>query len=265
MIMKHLLRYFHLWTKLSAISFLTYFTTRIDIVIFLVGKLLRFVFFIIFLLTLFTKTELLASYTAIQMLFFFLTYNVIDSLTQMFFREVYRFRPMVVSGDFDLVLVKPMNPLFRVLAGGADPLDLIMLVPEIGALIYVASKLEGVSVLSTAFYLLLILNSFLITTGFHVLVLALAIVTTEIDHAIMIYRDLTSMGRVPVDIYQEPLRSIITFAIPVGVMMTFPAKALMGLLTPSAMITSIFFSGVFFLICLRLWRYALTKYSSASS
>jgi len=41
---------------------------------------------------------------------------------QLLFRDVYRFRPKVVSGDFDLILVKPINPLFRVLLGGADPL-----------------------------------------------------------------------------------------------------------------------------------------------
>lgn len=258
-------KYFSLWLKLTINSFQSALTNRLSAGMFFVAKLLRFVFFLIFLISLFARTEFLASYTALQTIFFFLTYNILDTATQLFYREVYRFRPMVVSGDFDLVLVKPTNPLFRALAGGADPLDLLMMIPYIGALVYVASLLSSVNIANISLYFLLLLNGFFLATGFHILVLALAIVTTEIDHAIMIYRDLVSMGRVPIDIYREPLRSVLTFVIPVGIMMTFPAKALMGLLTPQIAIISIIISSIFFFVCMRLWRYALTQYSSASS
>lgn len=241
------------------------FTSRFNAVLFFIGKLFRFLFFIVFLLAIFGKTDRLAQYSVNQTLFFFLTFNLIDTVTQLFYREVYRFRPMVVSGNFDLVLVKPMNPLFRALAGGADPLDLLMLFPYIGALMYVGAQVDGWSIGTVILYILLIANGFLIATGFHILVLALAIVTTEIDHAVMIYRDLTSMGRVPIDIYQEPLRSLLTFVIPIGIMMTFPAKAFLGMLTPSFITISLVVGVGFFFLTLRMWRLALTKYSSASS
>jgi ABC-2 type transport system permease protein len=90
-------------------------------------------------------------------------------------------------------------------------------------------------------------------------------VTTEIDHAVMIYRDLTSMGRVPVDIYKEPLRSVITFAIPVGIMMTFPAKAFLGMLSWQFIVLSLVLGLLFFVLSLRIWHYALSRYASASS
>ncbi len=233
--------------------------------LFLVGKLLRFIFFGVFLIVLFSKTQFIANYTLMQGLFFFLTFNLIETATQLFFREVYRFRQLVVSGDFDLVLVKPMNPLFRALAGGADPLDLLMLIPYVWALIFVGGNIGNLTVSGVMVYGVLLVNGFLIATGFHILVLALAIVTTEIDHAIMIYRDVTSMGRLPIDIYREPLKSFLTFVIPVGVMMTFPAKALFGLLSPGFIAISLLVGGLFFLFSVRIWKYALTKYASASS
>ncbi len=239
-------------------------SSRFGASLFLIGKTLRFVFFLIFLLTLFTQTQLLVSYTQSQMIFFFLTFNFIDTLTQLFFREVYRFRPMVVSGDFDLVLVKPISPLFRVLIGGADPLDLLMLIPYVGALLHVAIQL-GITPVGVFLYLLLLVNAIAIASGFHIFVLALAILTTEIDHTIMIYRDLTSMGRVPVDIYHEPLRSIITFVIPVGVMMTFPAKALLGMLSLKFILVSCLIGAGFLALSLSMWKYSLSRYSSASS
>lgn len=263
--MKSFIRYFHLWQKLTINSFLVVLTDRFNALIFLIGKILRFGFFIIFLLTIFTQTKILHQYDVNQTVFFFLTFNLIDTVTQLFFREAYRFRPLVVSGDLDLVLVKPMNPLFRALAGGADPLDLFMLIPYLGAITFLATKIGNLSFLNIGLYLLLLLNGFLIATGFYILVLALAIVTTEVDHAIMIYRDLTSMGRVPIDIYHQPLRSILTFVIPVGIMMTFPAKALMGLLSPIFIILAIPVGLIFFQLSLRVWQYALTSYASASS
>ncbi|MEK7587489.1 MAG: ABC-2 family transporter protein [Patescibacteria group bacterium] len=263
--MTTVLKYFRLWVKLTMNSFLSVLSSRLSAGLFLLGKSLRFIFFGIFLWALFAKVTHIAEYSFLQALFFYLTFNFIDTVTQLFFREVYRFRQLVVSGDFDLVLVKPTNPLFRALAGGADPLDVLMLIPYIGALVYVFLQLKGVTMWGVSSYVLLVTNGLVIATGFHILVLALAIMTTEVDHAIMIYRDLTSMGRVPVDIYQEPLRGIITFVIPIGIMMTFPAKALFGLLTPGMVALAVIVGVGFLVVCLRLWRFALTQYASASS
>ena len=263
--MSSLLKYFKLWAKLTAYSFMVSLTSRFNAIVFFIGKLFRFLFFAIFLLALFSQTKTIAGYNAREIVFFFLTFNFIDTVTQLFFREVYRFRPLVVSGNFDLVLVKPISPLFRALAGGADPLDLFMLVPYIGAIIYVGLFLTKFSLPAILLYLLLLVNSFLIATGFHVLVLSLAVVTTEIDHTIMIYRDLTSMGRVPVDIYREPLRLILTFIIPVGIMMTIPAKAFFGLIAPGFAVVTFTVGLTFLYFSVKLWRFALSRYSSASS
>lgn len=258
-------KYGSLWLTLTLNSFQTSLTSRASAFLFLIGKLLRFVLFAVFLFALFAKTSRIANYSVLQALIFYLTYNLVDTTAQLFFREVYRFRQQVVSGDFDLVLVKPSSPLFRALAGGADPLDLFMLIPYVGSLAYAVSRLGTIEISAVGLYILLLINGFLIATGFHILVLALAVLTTEIDHAIMIYRDITSMARLPVDIYREPLRSLITFMVPVGVMMTFPAKALFGLLTPMAVIISLCVGIVFLWVSIRAWGWSLTRYASASS
>lgn len=183
----------------------------------------------------------------------------------MVFREVYRFRQQVVSGNFDLILVKPVNSLFRVLFGGADLLDMITLLPFIIFVGIAAYHIPGLTFMGVISYIILVANALWIAASFHIMVLALAILTTEIDHAIMIYRDFTGMGKLPVDIYGEPLRSFVTFVIPVGVMMTYPAKAMMGLLNISGMIFAILLGATFFSLSIILWRYALRRYTSASS
>jgi ABC-2 type transport system permease protein len=73
------------------------------------------------------------------------------------------------------------------------------------------------------------------------------------------------MGRFPTDIYQKGIQAILTFTIPVVVLVTVPAKALMGLLSWQWVIFSFLISGIFLLGSLKFWKYALRQYSSASS
>ncbi|OGM15967.1 hypothetical protein A2985_01795 [Candidatus Woesebacteria bacterium RIFCSPLOWO2_01_FULL_43_11] len=249
---------------MSRNSFSIFLSLKLSFLIFLTGKILRFIFFISFLFFILQGTKTLAGYTSNQAIFFFLTFNLVDVMAQFLFREAYRFRPLVVSGDFDLILVKPVNALFRVLMGGADVLDLITIPPIIFAVYYVGRLLSPTTA-HTVLFLLLIINGLLIATAFHIAVLALGIITLEVDHTIMIYRDITNLGRFPVDIYKQPLQGILTYLIPVGIMVTLPAKALMGLVTPWGIVSSFVLGIVAIILSLRFWSFALTKYSSASS
>ena len=192
------------------------------------------------------------------------TFNIVDVFAQFLFREVYRFRPLIISGGFDLVLVKPINALFRSLMGGADLYDLITLPPLIFAVFYLGGQLNP-SLLHSAYYILLLINGLLIAAAFHIAVISLGIITLEIDNSIMIYRDIISLGRLPIDIYKEPLRGMLTYLIPVGIMISFPAKALMGLMTIAGIFLSFILGGVLIFSSLKFWNYALKQYTSASS
>jgi ABC-2 type transport system permease protein len=249
---------------MSRNSFSMVISLRMSFLVFLTGKVLRFAFFFLFLFFLLQGTKTLAGYDVNQALFFFLTFNVIDVVSQFVFREVYRFRPMIVNGEFDSVLSKPINPLFRVLMGGADVIDLITIPPLFFAVWVVGSKLSP-DILHTFYYLILLLNGLLIAAAFHIFVLSMGIITTEVDHTIMIYRDMTSLGRFPVDIYKQPLQGFLTYLVPVGLMVTLPAKALMGLVSPVGILSSFAFGILVLLLSLRFWNFAVKKYSSASS
>ncbi len=249
---------------MSKNSFMVMLVRKKLFAMFLAGKLLRFGFFAAFLFFLVQGAGRLAGYSLNQTIFFFLTFNVVSTLSQFLYREVYRFRHLVVTGDLDLVLAKPANTLFRVLLGGPDVIDFVLIPPLFAAVIYIGSMLEP-SLVQTAAYVLLIVNGLIIATAFHIGVISLGIITLEIDHTIMIFRDLENLSRLPVDIYKQPLRGILTYLVPIGVMVTFPAKALMGLVTPLGILLS-FAVGVFLFIgSLRFWDFALKKYTSASS
>lgn len=258
------IKYIVVWWIASRSAAQVALSNQYGAVLFLTAKVIRFSLFFLFLFILVEKTRVLAGYTTNQVLFFFITFNLIDVVSQMFFREVYRFRPQILTGNFDLVLSRPISPLFRALMGGTDVLDLITLPPLIILAVFIGSSLSP-SPASVVFYIILICNAFLITAAFHIAVLALGIMTTAIDHTIMIYRDLVAMGRIPIDFYKEPVRGFLTYIIPVGIMMTVPAKVLMGFFDLRIVVYSFVFSVVALSLSLYFWSKALRSYSSASS
>ncbi|MBI2018046.1 ABC-2 family transporter protein [Candidatus Daviesbacteria bacterium] len=257
-------KYLRVWWVFAINSFQTQMMVRWAMGVFLFGKLLRFAIFSFFIWVLLSRTQALAGYSLTQTFFFYLSFNLIDVIAQLLFREVYRFRPAVVNGTFDFYLIKPYNALFRALTSGPDLLDIITLIPLLGAIAYFIGVLQ-INFFNVLIFVLLALAGFLIATAFHILVLALAVATTEIDHAIMLYRDVTNLGRFPIDIYKEPLRGFLTFIIPVGLMMSFPAKSLMGFLSPLLVIYTLIFSLVFLYLSILIWKLSLKHYSSASS
>ena len=101
--------------------------------------------------------------------------------------------------------------------------------------------------------------------GFYILVLSFGILTFEVDHTAMIFRDMASLGRLPIEVYRQPLRSFLTFLIPLGVMITLPSRVLMGIISPLSVVGSCALGIVFLYFSTKIWSFALTKYTSASS
>lgn len=262
--LKKIIYYLKIWTIMAKNSFIANMTQRLGFLIFFSGKALRFIFFISFIYFTVRGAKSLAGYNLQQVLFFFLTFNLLDSVSQFLFRGVYTFRRLIISGGFDLILTKPNNALFRSLLGGTDIIDLFTIPPYLIALIYVGIKLQP-NPSGILFYIILFFNGLFISAAFHIAVLALGIITLEMDHTMMIYRDLSSLGRWPLDIYSSPIRLVLIYLIPIGVMVTIPAKAYLGLITPYYLGLSFLLSIVTITLSLNFWNFALRKYSSASS
>jgi ABC-2 type transport system permease protein len=234
---------------------------RLGVVVFTIGKIIRFAFLFILLFFIFSKTRVLKGYSIQQAALFYMVFNLIDTISQILFREVYRFRSLVVNGSLDTILLKPYHPFLRILVGGVDILDIILLIPYTIITVIIASGIVPIGQ-NIFFFFVLLVNAIWIATSFHILVLALGILTTEVDHTILIYRDLTSLGRFPMAIYQEPIRSIFTFVIPIGIMTTFPSQALLGMLSRDMFLISFILSSVLFIIAMTTWNFALKQYQS---
>ncbi|AKM79642.1 MAG: hypothetical protein UX85_C0001G0198 [Candidatus Beckwithbacteria bacterium GW2011_GWB1_47_15] len=250
------------WLKTSALTLQSLLATRLSSFLFLAGKFVRFFFFLAFLFVLKDRLGTIAGYSLDQVIIFFLVYNLFDLFGQFFYRGIYWFREEIVSGSFDFTLAKPLNPLFQILTAHTDFLDLPLLLVVIVALGWRLNSVSAPDLVSFAF---LSLAAVIIVTAIHIAVAAVGVITTEVDHTIWIFRDLASMGRVPIDIYVESVRAFLTFVVPIALVFTFPAKALLGFLTPVTIAGVLAASVFIWWLSLKFWHYALTQYSSASS
>ncbi len=235
-------------------------------ILFLVGKFIRFFLFFIFLFTVLSESESLAGFNREEIILFFLIFNLVDIMVQFLFRGVYQFRQLVVSGSYDLDLLKPLPSFFRPVFGWTDILDGITLIPLWAYFFWFILTndllIRGENLI---LFLLFFLNSLFLAFAFHLFACSVCVLTTEIDHLIWVYRDLVNMARFPTDIYSKGVRLVLTFIIPAVVLITVPAKALLGILSWQGMALAFAITGVFLWGSLKFWRYALRRYASASS
>lgn len=259
------MKYIKLWLNMSFLSAQVALRSLFGASLFFIGKIIRFGLFIVFLILIEQNTKQVANYNFWQMILFYATFNLIDIIPQSLFREVYRFRAYIVQGQFDYILTKPFSPLFRALMGGSDILDLPIIALSLILVLISVLNIGRVSFLDVLLYIFLVCNGFLIALSFHIFTLSIGILTTSVDHTIMVYRDLTQLGRFPVDIYMQPIRGVLTFVIPIGIMMTFPAKVLLGLLRFEFIFIALASGAIFLGLSIIFWRYSINQYQSASS
>ena len=265
------MKYVRIWRRLAVMSFMVQAESFLSSFGYLLGKLVRLGFFLFFLYSIFKHTDALAGYTLPEVALFFLTFNIVDILAQLFFRGIYGIRSMIREGDFDYFLVQPTNVLFRVAFQTVDFLDVLTILPVFAITFHLLRLIAAHQgqpsnhQINMILYAILTLNGLLIAFAIHIVVAALAVLTQELENTIWIYRDLMTLGRFPSDIYDTPMRDILTFIIPVAVMVSFPAKAFLGKLDKVWLAHAFLMATTSLALSLYFWRFATRRYTSVSS
>jgi ABC-2 type transport system permease protein len=111
----------------------------------------------------------------------------------------------------------------------------------------------------------MMINSLVIAAALYIIVLSVAIFTTDIDGMIWMYRDLARLGQFPVSVYLELMRFALFFLVPIGMMITVPAELLINVGLSYSVLVAVAVGVTFFGFSLWLWHTALRSYTSASS
>lgn len=264
----HMLKaYLKVWLKLTAQQFQTQIANaRGAAALFIFGKLFRLATALLLVYVIVGKAGLIADYSLNQAILLLLLFNLTSTISQLFLRGVYQFRQKVQDGSFDFFLLNPLSELFYSLFSFTDPMDVLLVIPYLGMVMWAWVQVGYAITLGSALTLLVILAiTMMMVTAWHVVIIAIGVKYLEVDNTIMLYRDLERMGAFPVQIYGKVGEAILTYAFPFALMATIPANLIFNLFNPLYLCIFAVLALIQLRLALWLWHAALKSYSSASS
>lgn len=259
-------KYFKIWKQLANLSISSYLSNRLDSSTFFIGKVIRLILFLLMIEAIFSHTKLMAGYGKYEIILFMLTYYFIDVFGQAVFRGIYTFKNEIKTGNFDFLISKPVNKLFFTASRMIDILDSIFLIPIIYLIVLTVINLQTeINFFNIFFYIMLIISGMLITLGLHIISASITVISEESENFIWLYRETISLGRFPPEILPSFLQLLLTYILPIIIIVSFPVKALLGSLSWQFILFALLYSILFFALSLIIWNKALKHYSSASS
>lgn len=170
------------------------------------------------------------------------------------------------KGSLDFVLLKPADAQFLVSTAKFEPSSSIGAVGALVLIGYAWSPAGAVLTLSGALSVLfLAVASLVLLYSFWILVVSAAFYVVRVDNLGYLLGSVLDFGRWPSSIWRGGLQVVFTFVIPLALMTTWPAEALLGRLEFSQAALALGFSAAFGVVARRLWKSALGRYTSASS
>ena len=169
-------------------------------------------------------------------------------------------------GTLDFLLTKPISSQFMVSfrhVGIYNWLDPIL---GLGLVIFgLVRRGQPVPVIGVAGFLVLGFAGVAIMYALALAVQCLAIWSIGAEGLDDVIQGMVEAGRFPVDLYRGMVRALLTFIIPVALLTTLPAQALLGRSSPKLIGIALLVAAGLLWISSRLWTWSLRRYAGASA
>jgi viologen exporter family transport system permease protein len=170
----------------------------------------------------------------------------------------------VRKGTLDFVLLKPADAQFLVSTARIQPWRGINVLTALGIFVWAFRLLGerptlaaiGAAAVSliTAVVVLYSLKSLAVSAAFHVV---------RIDNLTHLFDSVFDAARWPVTIFHGAVRFVFTFVIPIALMTTYPAQALLGTLPVHTLGVALMGAVSAFAIARIVWNASIARYTSA--
>ena len=170
------------------------------------------------------------------------------------------------SGAFDYVLLKPVDAQFQVSAGSFEPWKLLDLAAAIAlAVIAFVKRGYGPELGDVALGIAMFGAGVAAMYALWIACAAASFWVVRLDNLVYLLSAIFDIGRWPIQVLPGLWRILFTFVIPVAIMTTYPAMALLGKLDAATALAVIAGALVMLALSRLLWRAAIRNYTSASS
>jgi ABC-2 type transport system permease protein len=170
------------------------------------------------------------------------------------------------TGEFDYVLLKPADAQFLVSTSRMSPWRLVDMLGGVGLVIAAFAMIgrapsAGGVLLATA----MLGAAALVLYSLWILIVAACFWVVRLDNLTYLFSAVFDAARWPVHVFRGFWRVLFTLIIPLAIMTTYPAMAILGTLDARTAALAIAGATAFAVTARLLWRTAIGAYTSASS
>ncbi len=170
------------------------------------------------------------------------------------------------TGSFDYTLLKPADAQFLVSTARFAPWRIIDVLAGVAIVVYAFRELgraPGPAELGAA--LVLCAAAVAVMYSLWILIVAAAFWVVRMDNLSFLLGAVFDAARWPIHVFRGVWRIIFTFVVPLALMTSYPAMALLGDLSVPTAAACLGGAAVFFVIARTVWSLAIRSYTSASS
>ena len=172
----------------------------------------------------------------------------------------------VRQGTLDFTLLKPADSQVLVSFAVIAPGRLVDLLSAVALATYCLVALgKSPTPLQWAAAGVCVLSGVSILYSLWLVAAGTAFFWVKVESLTYLFGALLDAGRWPAAVYRGWLRFVLTFVLPITLMTSMPAEALLGVLEPEGLMTSLAVALVFLAGSRWFWRRAIGHYTSASS
>jgi ABC-2 type transport system permease protein len=170
------------------------------------------------------------------------------------------------KGTLDFTLLKPADAQFLVSTARFEVRKVVDVFAAAAVFVYAFDRLGRAPRLSdVALSLGLLVTATLVLYSICILVISAAFWVVRLDNLAYLFNSLFDFARWPVTIFSGFWRIAFTVIIPLALMTTYPAEAMLGTLAGSTAATAALGALAFSVIARAVWKRAIGRYTSASS
>jgi ABC-2 type transport system permease protein len=170
------------------------------------------------------------------------------------------------KGTLDFVLLKPADAQFLVSTSRFEPWRSTNVLSAVSIFVYGFHLLgRAPSLMGLAGALLLLAASVTLLYSLWIITVSAAFYFVKMDNLQYLFTSIFDAARWPSSVFRGTLRLFFTFVIPLALMTTFPAEAMLGRRSGAGLLVPLACAAVFTALARLVWLRSISRYTSASS
>jgi len=254
---RNYLRYYLLC---RSVDLQTQMSHKFDFLIFLVSDLLTQIATLVFIEVIFYSVPEINGYSYIEVLFIYGFFSLSYGIFALLFWPLYDFNHIVISGNLDNLLLKPVSPLLQSLSRGIGDIGGIVIGVFVVTRAILLSGIEFSLISVILFLFFVILGAFILLLTY-VLVASLALYFPNISgNFVELINNGLNFAKYPVSIFPKLIRVILMYAIPIGLITFVPYLFFFNCII-SIDIIYLFCAIILYTIIVTLfWKHGIKRY-----